>query len=156
MTGLLTQPSPTFVTNERGGPVPPQDILKRLAQVDPSLGLRFMADFDASRWALTWEWKPSDVRWARVQVGEIPREAAYDIIGYLPLQCPVEQAAAYVETHLKNYPREEVSKLRAQMTHWNDVEMPAQQVQALVADTLEDVGKAKGKKKGKSLIITPS
>lgn len=154
MASLLT-PAPTFLVNERGGPVPPADILSRTKTIHAALSLRFMPDLDHSTWALTWEWPDTDSRWARVRSGEISRESAYDIIGYLPLDCTVEQAPSYIEAHLKHYPKEEIRKLHASVTHWNDVTVPAQQVAALLADTLDDVARAERAPKGQ-VVSAPS
>jgi len=141
-SGVITTPAPRLLTNERGGPVPPSDVLARVREYSPSLGLRFMPEFDRSRWALTWEWPVHDRRWARVQSSEIPRDAAYDIIGYLPIDCPLDQAAGYIETHLKNYPIEEIRRLHRKTVAWNATEIPKQQVAQLVTDTLDDTARA--------------
>jgi hypothetical protein len=141
--GALTLPGPALMVTERGGPVPPQEVIQRLrAEVGPEFGLRFMANFDASHWAVIREWPANDVRWARVRSQEIGPEAAYDIIGYLPLTCPVEQAAGYVQRALKSYPIEEIRKLADKVSAWNSTEIPKQQVASLITDTLDDVGRA--------------
>lgn len=138
----LAKPAPRLLTSERGGPVPPSDVLQRIHEYSPSLGLRFMPDFDRSRWAFTWEWPAKDLRWARVQSNEIPREAAYDIIGYLPIGCSVDEAGSYVETHLKNYPIEEIRRLHRKTVQWNDTEIPKQQVEQVVTLALDDTARA--------------
>lgn len=138
--GIVATPAPTFVTNERGGPVPPSDVVKRLAALPGGgFGLRFMADLDRSRWAVTRDWVATDHRWAWVQRQEVSRESAYDIIGYLPLDCPADQAAAYIERAFKAYPKEEIQKLAQSVAHWNEVEIPKQQTAQLVTDTLDTV-----------------
>ena len=148
VTGLIATPA-LALTNERGGPVPSQAILSELHKIDPALGLRFIAKFENSEWAVTWEWRESDVRWSRVRSQEIPRESAYDIIGYLPVNCSVDQAKPYIDAHLKGYPKEEISRLRAKLAHWNEVEIPKQQVAELVTDTLDDVARDRRGPKGR-------
>ncbi|GAC1360243.1 MAG: hypothetical protein NVSMB4_18750 [Acidimicrobiales bacterium] len=155
MGSLLTRPAPTLVVNERGGPVPPSGLVDRLHRIDPALGVRWMANFDASCWAVTWEWPLSDARWSRVQSSEIPREAAYDIIGYLPPGCTADEAAPFVESHLKAYPSEKIQALRSKVATWNEVEVPNQQVQTLIADTMDDVGREQRAPKGQ-LITAPT
>ncbi len=138
MTGpLIVTPTLTLVT-ERGGPVPPTEILSRMKKIDPSLGLRWTANWNESNWAVTWEWPESDRRWERVRTEEISRESAYDIIGYLPVDCSVSQAATYIEQHLKSYPKEEISRLRSKVAQWNDVEVAQTQTTALIGSILDD------------------
>lgn len=137
------------MVSERGGPVPSPSILAALKRLDPALGLRFIAKFEQSEWAVTWEWPESDRRWARVRSQEISRESAYDILGYLPVDCSLDQARGYIEAHLKNYPIENVQRIRTRMHHWNEVELPKQQVQQLVTDTLDDVAREKRGPKGR-------
>lgn len=134
---LVARPDPVLVLNERGGPVPPPDILRRIRAIAPELGLRFNAAFDSSNWAFTRDWPETDARWARVRSQEISRESAYDIIGYLPIDCSVEQAASYVEQHLRNYPLEHVRALHASMQRWNESEVPTQQISALVSESVD-------------------
>lgn len=154
MSSVIAVQSPNLVTNLNGAPEAPRDIVDRLRRVDPALGLRWMPDLDRSSWALTWEWPLNDGRWARVQCNDISRESAYDIIGYLPVGCSIDQAAGYVETHLKQYPKEEIRKLHKAVQRWNEVEIPQQQVSQVIADTLDDVARGK-RKKGKTIVVTP-
>lgn len=121
--------------NAKGIPEAPTEIVRGLRNLHPSYGLRFI---DGGRWAITWEWPEKDSRWSRVRSQEIPRESAYDIIGSLPIDCPVDQAAGYVERAIKAYPIEEVRKHISRISHWNDVEVPKAQTQELVTSSLED------------------
>lgn len=152
-TPLVAVPSPNLVTNLNGAPEAPRDILDRLRRVDPALSMRWMPDLDRSSWALTWEWPLSDPRWSRVQSGDISRESAYDILGYLPVDCPAEQAGGYVEKHLKQYPKEDIRKLYQKVQHWNTVEVPAQQTQQVIADTMDDVARQRRRKQGRRIVV---
>ena len=107
-----------------------------------------MPYLEHSKWAVVWDWPENDTRWERVRTQEIGRESAFDIIGYLPISCTLDEARPYIESHLKNYPKEEVSRLRARMTHWNTVEIPKQQVAGLVTDSLDDIARQKREAKG--------
>jgi hypothetical protein len=133
-------------------------VLERIHRYSPSLNLRFMPDFDRSRWAFTWEWPSTDARWARVQSNEIPRDAAYDIIGYLPIGCSLDEAGSYVETHLKNYPIEEIRRLHAKTVQWNETEIPKQQVEQVVTDALDDTARATRQQtpRRKRVTLTPA
>lgn len=153
MSALLSA-SPALVTNERGGPVPSAELLARLGRVAPELGLRWIANLDQSCWAVTWEWPASDARWARVQAGEISRESAYDILGYLPVGCTADEAAPFLESHLRSYPKEEISRLRAKVAQWNDVAVPAEQVSGLIADTLDEASRSSREAKG-LVVVAP-
>lgn len=154
MSSILHTLSPALVTNERGGPVPSPSIVAELRKLDPALSLRWIANYENSQWAVTWEWRESDPRWSRVQSQEIPRESAYDILGYLPVTCSVDEARPYIEAHLKNYPKEEISRLRAKMTHWNEVELPKEQVKEVVTGALDDIAREKRQPKGKKVFHT--
>lgn len=141
------------MVNERGGPVPPSDILRELRKLAPALSLRWTSAFDSSDWAVTWEWPEDDPRWSRVRSQEIPRESAYDIIGHLPVKCSLDEAKGYIEGHLKSYPKEEINRLRLKIADWNAVEIPKQQVASLVADTLDDVARMHRGPKGRKISL---
>lgn len=140
--GLIQTPGPTLMLNERGGPVPPQDVLQRIKHdVGPEFGLRFMASFDASHWAFVREWPNADTRWERVRSQEISPDSAYDIIGYLPLDCPLEQAADYARKALKAYPIEDIRRLAERVSSWNNTVVPEQQITEVIVGTMDDVSR---------------
>lgn len=145
----------TVIVSQAGTPEPSSEIVARLRRIHPALGLRFGDGISGVGWKLTWEWPASDARWSRVLTEDIPADAAYDVIGYLPMGCTADDAPAYVETHLKNYPREEVSRLRADMHRWNNVEVAGQQTGELVAAVMEDVARDQRAPKGQ-MISVPS
>lgn len=128
---------PVVVRDASGTPVPPSEIVARLKQWEPSLGLKY----HAMQWAFTWTWKEHDPRRGRIRSGEYSPDDAYDIIGYLPLDCTVDEAPAYAVECLKQYPRDEVRKLVDGVARYNHVETPRQQVEQLVADTMNDLHK---------------
>jgi hypothetical protein len=150
----LRTASPVLVT-ERGGPVPPTEILAAIKRIAPELNLRFMPNFDRSQWAFTWEWPLRDPRWQWVQNGQADPQMAFDIIGYLPVHCSMPEAASYVEAHLKQYPVEDIRRLHTNAVRWNDVEIPKQQTAELITSTLDDVSRASRAPKGQ-LIFPPS
>lgn len=135
----------SIVLDEQGTPAPPTEIVARLGRVHPSLGLKF-GGYGGRPWSLTWTWPETDLRWERVRSSEISPESAYDVIGSLPMGCGVDEAAGYVERSFKDYPVEEVSKLRDRMHHYNAVEVPQKQVELVANDALEDFASSKRQK----------
>lgn len=115
--------------------------------------MRFGDGISGTGWKLTWEWPATDTRWSRVLSQEIPAESAYDVIGYLPMGCTAEDAPAYVETHLKSYPKEEISKLRSEMHRWNSHEVAGGQIGELVSSTMDDVARDQRAPKGQVIIL---
>lgn len=109
-------------------------------------------------WSMTWEWPETDARWSRVRSNEISPDAAYDIIGYLPTDCPIDQAGAYVENALKQYPRDEVRKVRERMHKWNEVDKPKEQMNEVLTDTMDDIGAERRQKnpRRQRVTITPA
>jgi hypothetical protein len=144
-----------IVLNQHGTPEPPSDLLARLRRVHPALSLRW-SQMPGRPWAMTWEWQSEDARWERVRQSEIPPASAFDIIGYLPADCPIDQAGAYVEASLRSYPREEVQKARQRMTHWNEVELPKAQMNEVLVDTMDAIGAEKRKPRRTRIIPSPS
>lgn len=143
---LIVTPSapanPVLVRDAGGLPLPPSEIVERCKRIHPSLGLRFASGLAGSGWAITWDWPEHDRRRAWILDGRTDPLMAYDIVGYLPMGCTVDQAPGYIERSLKQYPREEVSRLSARMSHWNNVTVPAEQVKAAIEGTMDDVARA--------------
>lgn len=84
-------------------PQPPSEIVARLRQVDPGLGLTFCPGaFWQERlgrmvdsWAITEAWRMDDPRYRRVQAGEIDGDHCFDILTFLPADCSVDEAFGY-------------------------------------------------------------
>jgi len=73
---------------------PPSDMLRRLHEIDPHLGLCFGG---ASRcWWLTWNWRDDDPRRAWIRESKYPAERAFDFLIKLPKDCTADQAYGYV------------------------------------------------------------
>lgn len=85
----------SLLVTDRGLPQPPQDVVQRLRQVHPTLGLRFVPGMDG-QWAVTRDWREDDPRHAYVQRGELPPDECHDIVGYIPRDCAVEDVPALV------------------------------------------------------------
>jgi hypothetical protein len=146
-----------LVLNQHGTPEPPSDVLARLRRVHPALSLRW-SQMPNRPWSMTWEWPETDARWGRVRSNEISPDAAYDIIGYLPTDCPIDQAGAYVENALKQYPRDEVRKVRERMHKWNEVDKPKEQMNEVLTDTMDNIGAERRQKnpRRQRVTITPA
>ena len=134
-----------LVLNQHGTPEPPSDVLARLRRVHPALSLRW-SQMPNRPWSMTWEWPETDARWGRVRSNEISPDAPYDIIGYLPTDCPIDQAGAYVANALKQYPRDEVRKVRERMHKWNEVDKPKEQMNEGLTHTMNATAADRGHK----------
>lgn len=100
----------TILLNAQGRPEPSPEVTRRLLAIDPGLFLRFI-DHLGAFWAVCWAWPKHDARWAGVQDGSVDPAKAFDIVGYLPMDCPVESAPSYLEKMLRTFPREEVQRI---------------------------------------------
>lgn len=125
-----------MVLSHRGTPEPSSEIQRRLRQVHPRLELRYVDSVDA-HWAICFRWAENDRRWAMIQSNEVDPLRSMDIIGYLPMDCPTEQAPAYLEKSLREYPIDEVKQLVQQVTHYNDLSPAQQAVEAAIAEVLD-------------------
>lgn len=123
------------LVNAAGNPQANSEIVRRLAQIHPDLGLKFSAT-TPQHWMLTMQWPKTDRRWELVQKQEISGEATYTILGWLPLDCPVEQAPSYVERYLRTATSESVRNLTQYVNRYNAT-APDQAVQEAVASVLD-------------------
>lgn len=104
-------------TNEH--PIPPADIVERLKQIDPRLGLVFGETLDPKTenmipaWGLSMDWLPTDPRHRLVQAGRLPLDGCWDVLCYLPGDCGVDEAYGFVVQTFKALSggREDVRKL---------------------------------------------
>lgn len=88
--------------NAQGVPFLAKEIKDRLANIDPRLGLAIdkNAGKDA-KWAVTYQWSEHDPRRAEVQSGKRDPKLAFDILGYLPEDCPVDTAFDYIQRRFR-------------------------------------------------------
>jgi len=76
-----------------------KEIKDRLAQIDDRLGLMIMPNAmndGKTLWAVTYWWGQQDPRRAEIRDGRRAPDAAYDILGFLPEDCPVDSAFDYI------------------------------------------------------------
>lgn len=137
-------PSPV-VLNHRGAPEPSSEIQRRLRAVHPRLFLRYVDVFDA-HWALCMRWDEHDRRFGDMQQQTLDPDRAFDIIGYLPMDCPPDQAPAYIERSLRQYPVEEVRRIADYVESYNASAPVTAALESAIADVLENpVAKKRGR-----------
>lgn len=80
-----------------GQPTPPSEVVRRLEQVNPRLGVRVqrIPGQEGYWWAFTLAWASEDPRWQLVQRGDMSPDSTFDIIGQLPRDAGVDEAYGY-------------------------------------------------------------
>ena len=134
--------------NAAGQPEPPTHVVARLRALHAGLHLKYLA-YTSQHWAVCMAWEGDDRRWERVQQGEIGPQSAHDIIGYLPLDCPVDEAPAYLERMLRQYPKEEVRNMADYVQQYNADAPVSAAVEEALTEALESpiVPKKRGRPK---------
>lgn len=110
------------LTDERGRPVPPSEVVAGLQRIDPALGLRFMPGGinQSGTWAFTLRWRQDDPRREMIRRQEMAPEDDFDALGYLPLDCPPEQAVGHFVASVKRWHgKEDVTRLLSRVDQWN-------------------------------------
>jgi hypothetical protein len=82
-------------------------------------------------------WQSEDRRWASVQQGKTDPDATYDIIGYLPIQCSLDEAPAHLERILRQYPRDEVRNMADYVQQYNETAPVGAAIDAALTEALE-------------------
>jgi len=91
------------ILTAEGLPARPE-LEQQLKRLDDSLGLRWIGPMNA--WAVTFRWPEADKRRDWVRKGEYDADQAFDVLAYLPKDCPVDQAANYVQHHCQRWARD--------------------------------------------------
>jgi hypothetical protein len=125
-----------LILNDRGEPQPPTHVLERLTSVHAGLGLRH-TPHNGPVWAITMAWGPEDRRWEYVQNGTAPASRAFDIIGYLPIACPPDEAASYVATVFRQSSRADVQRMADDVLRHNTTAPAAAMVEEAIAEVLD-------------------
>lgn len=116
-----------------GRPLAGKEILERLHEIDPNLGLIFaeiseesQADVapeyrQKSHWCVTFAWPENDKRWMMVKKGEIGGENTFDIISRMPEDCTADDAYGYIVNTFKRSggSRDEIHKLLERVHMYN-------------------------------------
>jgi len=124
------------VLNHRGHPEPSSEIQRRLRCVHPRLELRYVDAVDA-HWAICLRWTENDRRWSMIQSNEIDPNRSIDILGYLPMQCSPDEAPAYLEKSMREYPADEVRNMVRDMGQYNSVAPVQQAMEEAMAEVLD-------------------
>ena len=93
---LMAQ-APRVMVDERGHPLPPTEVVKRLP---PRASIKWVpaAGFYGTQYfGLFMAWAPDDKRWEHVRNGSMPKESARDLVQMFPPECAPDDMAAYVE-----------------------------------------------------------
>jgi hypothetical protein len=121
--------SNAVLTNARGIPQAPSDIVASLKRIDERLGLLHLRPSEVEyegnpqaqgSWAIIIEWAQNDPRRARIRSGEIDPTAGFDYLTTLPFDCPPDQARAYFERAVKGAAHmPEARTLLNRVSEWN-------------------------------------
>jgi len=117
--------------NSTGQPEPSPEIQRRLRALDHRLYLEFVPHFD-KHWALKCRWKEGDRRWERVQTGSIAEAQASDIVGWLPIDCSVDEAPAYLERSLSVFSQQQGERLLFNLERWNGQAVGEQHIEQVM------------------------
>ena len=119
-------------------------IQRRLREIHGGLHLRMIQ----GSWGVCMSWRDNDARREWIQTEAYDPSKAYDIIGYLPMDCPPDSAPGYLTKMFREYPREDVNRMLDAMEELNA--QPAQAaVEAAIAEVLDSAdpsGTAKRKR----------
>jgi hypothetical protein len=118
------------LTNARGIPQAPTDIVDALRRIDDRLDLLHIrpAEYEyegnpkaRGTWAIIINWLENDPRRERIRIGELDPTAAFDYIVALPIDCPLDQARAFFERAVKGAAHmPEARTLLDRCSHWNE------------------------------------
>lgn len=122
--------------NSAGTPEPSPEISRRLRMVHPGLHLKLLGATQ-EHWAICMSWGENDSRREWVRRGEYNPDKAYDIVGYLPLDCSVDQAPGLLERSLRAYPKEEMSRIADSVSAYNMKYPLDNAVQEAIAEVLD-------------------
>lgn len=110
--------SGVVLLNALGRPEPSPEVSRRLKAIHEGLHLRWVSGVEG-HWAVCLTFQPDDRRWELVQTGEIPPDKAFEIIGFLPMDCGPDEAPPYLERSFRTFPKDYVQNMTSAMEHWN-------------------------------------
>ena len=119
-------------------------IQRRLREIHGGVHLRMIQ----GSWGVCMSWRDNDARREWIQTEAYDPAKAYDIIGYLPMDCPPDMAPAYLAKMFREFPREDVNRMLDAMDALND--QPAQAaVEAAIAEVLDSADPSGTVKRGR-------
>lgn len=125
-----------LVRDTQGRPIPSPELVAKIKKYDSRIGLFYTK----AAWAITEAWKEEDPRRQWVQNGSMQPEYAFDICGYLPITCTLDEAPAFIERELTSWTAAQFKGLRDAVNHWNDVQLEKQvedQIMSGVSNALD-------------------
>ena len=81
----------SLLTDQPFAPEASPALLKRLQEIDSRLGFKYLPIADGC-WAITEKWGPDDPRRSRIQSGDMPPNADFDVLGYAPTSATADDA----------------------------------------------------------------
>lgn len=141
--------------NAAGTPEPSPELQRRLRGVHPGLGLRFNRGTE-NAWMITMEWDRADVRWEMVKRQELGAGSAFDIVGYLPMACSLDEAPAYIAQRLRTYPREDVKRMADRVAQYNATTPMKAAVEEAIEGAMAEATTTKRKKGNRTKHAIPS
>lgn len=125
-------------------PQPPEEIVRRLRQVNPHLGVRFVHSCLEPYWALTWDWPENDPRRRGVLAGDVDPANCWDLLCMLPLDCSVDDAYGYFVNHCRRATREEIRGMLDRITAYNS-ENTAKVWEPTMREAMEEIERSSSK-----------
>jgi len=101
---------------------PSPEINDRLAKIDPRLSLRLLVLPEGpAQWVVVYRWAQDDARRQLVKEGKLSDDMTFDILTYLPADCPPDQAFGYIVNGIKYFPanRAELDKMLLRVDEYN-------------------------------------
>lgn len=127
-----------LVRNAAGNPMPSPELLARLRERGgPNIGLFYTK----AAWAITEAWPENSPKREWIQKGLMQPEYAFDICGYLPITCSIDEAPSYIERELASpaFSAEMFPQLRKAAKHWNDTVVEEEAFQKTMAAVSNDL-----------------
>lgn len=119
-----------FLRDAYQQPIPPTDIVSALKRVDDRLDLKYVAftsrdgpNINGSEyWAIIQRWTQDDARRRIIALGQMAPDSDFDVMTYLPLDCPVEDAYNYFQRAVEGQVRDkrDVTRIASRISNWNE------------------------------------
>lgn len=101
-------------------PIPPADLQRRLAQIDPHLELRWEENgVGGPGWWLIYRWAANEPRRKHILAGAMDPDADFDLYAQLPKDCPAEQAYGYLVRSFRSSGSPEAKRLLDRVSEFN-------------------------------------
>lgn len=108
-----------MLLTDEGIPSAPPDITTRLHRIDPKLDLKFVPRFDGNWWGVVARWEENDPRRRFIQSGDMATDSDFDLVCYIPLDCPADNVPPYIENVLRRGGRPDINKLVEGLHRYN-------------------------------------